>query len=65
MNVVDDENSNVMKNFNSNGNCIYDYTYSKNDNLSYLYDENYKKKGEFYGLYGLQQDDESSIVLNG
>ena len=47
MNVVDDENSNVMKNFNSNGNCIYDYTYNKNDNLSYLYDENYKKKENF------------------
>jgi hypothetical protein len=23
------------------------------------------KKGEFYGLYGLQSDDESSIILNG
>jgi len=53
MNVVDDENSNVMKIFNLNGDCIYDYTYNKNDNLSYLYDENYKKKGESYGLYGL------------
>ena len=53
MNVVDDENSNVMKIFNLNGDCIYDYTYNKNDNLSYLYDENYKKKGESYGLYRL------------
>ena len=47
MNVVDDENSNVMKIFNLNGDCIYDYTYNKNDNLSYLYDENYKKKENF------------------
>lgn len=23
------------------------------------------KKGEFYGLYELQSDDESSIILNG
>lgn len=44
MNVVDDENSNVMKNFNSNGNCIYNYIYNKDNNFLYkLYDENYSE----------------------
>ena len=48
MNVVDDENFNVIKIFNSNGNCIYNHAYNKNNNFKYLlYDENYSEDFKF------------------
>lgn len=48
MNVIDDENSNVIKVFNSNGDLIYNHAYNKNNNFKYLlYDENYSEDFKF------------------
>ena len=48
INVVDDENFNVIKIFNSNGDLIYNHAYNKNNNFKYLlYDENYSEDFKF------------------